>query len=237
MTKPYITLFEYNWENEWPSLLFGVKKHHLSFHFRIFQAYWFIAIPPSSPWFIFQAPQRALSNQMAKIQVTRVSKLTEHHLQSVGGARTESKSNWGAAFPTCSAQSSRTPWSISILLHARRPRATSDNSSDTQVTSGGGPAGTWSWGSSVRHRETEEACPVAKSSQTAWQTVKRCSHLALKAAQLELHRTPQDPGGQPPEEERLLLLWVRKWLCSLTQLILNGINTAISEFCAKTRPN
>lgn len=104
---------------------------------------------------------------MAKIQVTRVSKPTAHQLRWEGKQEARVTDAELLSRPAAHNQS-RSPWSISILLHAAWPTGTSSHSSGIRVTSGGGPAGTRRPRQQrVRPRETELACPVAKSSHTA----------------------------------------------------------------------
>ena len=78
---------------------------------------------------------------MAKIQVTRVSKPTEPLLRQEGKWEARGTDDERLSQPAAHNQS-RTPWSISILLHTTGSMGTSNYSRGIRVTSGGGPAGT-----------------------------------------------------------------------------------------------
>jgi hypothetical protein len=51
-------------------------------------------------------------------------------------------------------------------------------------------------------------------------------HLALEGPARGAASETQDPGQQSPEAQQHLLLPARKWLCSLTWLILNETNNS-----------
>lgn len=108
---------------------------------------------------------------MAKIQVTRVSKPTEHQLRWEGGQEARVTDAELLSQPAVHNQS-HSPWSISISLHTAWPIRASSHRRGIRVTSGGGPAGARRPRQQrVRPRETELACPVAKSSHTVGKAV------------------------------------------------------------------
>lgn len=102
------------------------------------------------PTDLFPRSPKALSNQMAKTQVTRVSKPTEPRLRQAG--KEEAR---GAAFPAWRAASEPNALEHLHLASHNGSTGTSNSSSGARVTSGGGPAGTRRLRRQrVRHRET-----------------------------------------------------------------------------------
>ena len=174
---------------------------------------------------------------MAKIQVARVSRLTEPHQNERGDKQEGQKMNHFPCGKAAAHNQGQTPGASPSCFRQPVPWAPAIAAMVSEwPLEEEAPLEPESWGSITSGPGQQPACPVAKSSLTVRKATGAVFPLSTgRPCGLSCI---QDPRTQESDLQRKSSICYcalgNGFARSLTRLILNGINTAISEFPAKS---